>query len=123
MAEILDCLQEEDVGNIYIEPPQDGSDATDDEFGDDENVNIFSHKILMLPAELRASRKDVIKDNITKMRTRSCRLKKVVKPLKRAQRKASQLSDGSSIKSRDNNKENLPNENSDNSRREKVATC
>ncbi|KAJ6647184.1 PiggyBac transposable element-derived protein 3 [Pseudolycoriella hygida] len=69
LSEILDNLDDKDVASIYIQPPENVAETTDDE-NDDEECNIISRKMLTLAAELKASRKEINTENIRKRSAR-----------------------------------------------------
>lgn len=76
LAEVLDNLEEDDVRDSYIQPPQDVTEMTEDE--EDENCNVFSHQMLTLPAEVKASRKEKIEYNICKRSSKRVIVKPVI---------------------------------------------
>lgn len=67
LAEVMDDVGDEDTSIIYIQPPVDVHETSDDDL-DDEHV--MSNKILQLSAEKKVSRKEMIKNNPIKLRIR-----------------------------------------------------
>lgn len=76
----MDSLGEEDSPIIYIQPPENVNETTDDESGDE---SVISEKVLHLPAEIKVSRKEAtrspIKLRLRKRMTNNSRCAQTVK--------------------------------------------